>query len=233
MWHIENYLQEDNLLSNMKIAAYFILLYEHFEDMVIDTVREFYTSPCILDRKLFSDIDDAYINLLKEKVEKGEEVGSIPAAFVLAEAEQARAVYQKEVLGEKKENNARKFRGSLNWLQKHEGITEAENAKILKIRDRRNEITHGLLQKIGEGMTDEDVQMIGELLSLNQRIGAWKFQQIDMSIMEIELPDGADADDVMGNDDVLLTGIFRILFCGEGEQFKEVFDKELKNETPI
>ena len=233
MWHIENYFQEDNLLSNMKIAAYFILLYEHFEDMVIDTVREFYTSPCILDGKLFSDIDDAYINLLKEKVEKGEEVGSIPAAFVLAEAEQARAVYQKEVLGEKKENNARKFRGSLNWLQKHEGITEAENAKILKIRDRRNEITHGLLQKIGEGMTDEDVQMIGELLSLNQRIGAWKFQQIDMSIMEIELPDGADADDVMGNDDVLLTGIFRILFCGEGEQFKEVFDKELKNETPI
>ena len=233
MWHIENYLQEDNLLSNMKIAAYFILLYEHFEDLVIDTVREFYTSPCILDGKLFSDIDDAYINLLKEKVEKGEEVGSIPAAFVLAEAEQARAVYQKEVLGEKKENNARKFRGSLNWLQKHEGITEAENAKILKIRDRRNEITHGLLQKIGEGMTDEDVQMIGELLSLNQRIGAWRFQQIDMPIMEIELPDGADADDVMGNDDVLLTGIFRILFCGEGEQFKEVFDKELKNETPI
>ena len=233
MWHIENYLQEDNLLSNMKIAAYFILLYEHFEDMVIDTVREFYTSPCILDGKLFSDIDDAYINLLKEKVENGEEVGSIPAAFVLAEAEQARMVYQKEVLGEKKENNARKFRGSLNWLQKHEGITEAENAKILKIRDRRNEITHGLLQKIGEGMTDEDVQMIGELLSLNQRIGAWRFQQIDMSIMEIELPDGADADDVMGNDGVLLTGIFRILFCGEGEQFKEVFDKELKNETPI
>ena len=233
MWHIENYLQEDNLLSNMKIAAYFILLYEHFEDMVIDTVREFYTSPCILDGKLFSDIDDAYINLLKEKVEKGEEVGSIPAAFVLAEAEQARAVYQKEVLGEKKENDARKFRGSLNWLQKHEGITEAENAKILKIRDRRNEITHGLLKKIGEGLTDEDVQMIGELLSLNQRIGAWRFQQIDMSIMEIELPDGADADDVMGNDDVLLTGIFRILFCGEGEQFKEVFDKELKNETPI
>ena len=41
MWHIENYFQEDNLLSNMKIAAYFILLYEHFEDMVIDTVREF------------------------------------------------------------------------------------------------------------------------------------------------------------------------------------------------
>ena len=233
MWHIENYLQEDNLLSNMKIAAYFILLYEHFEDMVIDTVREFYTSPCILDGKQFSDIDDAYINLLKEKVEKGEEVGSIPAAFVLAEAEQARTVYQKEVLGEKKENNARKFRGSLNWLQKHEGITEAENAKILKIRDRRNEITHGLLQKIGEGMTDEDVQMIGELLSLNQRIGAWRFQQIDMPIMEIELPDGADADDVMGNDDVLLTGIFRILFCGEGEQFKEAFDKELKNETPI
>lgn len=41
--------------------------------------------------------------------------------------------------------------------------------------------------------------------------------------MEIELPDGAAPDAVMGSDDVLLTGIFRILFCNEGEQFKEAF----------
>ena len=88
MWHIENYFQEDNLLSiwpNM--------------DPKCENHKEMKEKNLLLP---FSDIYDAYINLLKEKVEKGEEVGSIPAAFVLAEAEQARAVYQKEVLGEKK-----------------------------------------------------------------------------------------------------------------------------------
>ena len=36
---IDNLFQEETLLSNIKIAAYFILLYEHFEDVVISTVK--------------------------------------------------------------------------------------------------------------------------------------------------------------------------------------------------
>ena len=228
MLQIENYFREEELTQNVKVAAYFILLYEHFEDMVIETVREFYTSPCILDGKLFSDIDDAYINLLKEKVEKGEEVGSIPAAFVLAEAEQARAVYQKEVLSKTKKTDARVLRASLNWLQDHEVISEEENNDILNTRTRRNELVHELFREIGKGFSDEDAKRIADMLNVQQRINAWKFQQIDMSLMEIELPEGANPNDVMGGDDMILNVIFRILFCGEGEKFKEALDKELK-----
>ena len=45
---IDNLFQEETLLSNIKIAAYFILLYEHFEDVVISTVKEFYAHDCVL-----------------------------------------------------------------------------------------------------------------------------------------------------------------------------------------
>ena len=232
MWQIENYFREEKLIPNIKGAAYFILLYEHFEDVVIETVREFYSTPCMLDGKAFSSIDDEYIHLLKEKVEQNES-GRIPFKRRLADARRAREAYRRNILGEGKEKDAQKFRGSLNWLQKHDVITEAENDRILAIRGRRNRITHELLQEIGKGLSDEDAKMIAEMLNIQQRINAWTFQQIDMPIMEIELPDGTNPNDVMGGDDMILNSIFWILFCGEGEKFKEALDKELKNETPI
>ena len=45
----DNLFQEETLLSNIKIAAYFILLYEHFDDVVISTVKEFYAHDCVLN----------------------------------------------------------------------------------------------------------------------------------------------------------------------------------------
>ena len=52
MSEIENLFDEEYLVPNVKGAAFFILLYEHFEDVVISTVKEFYSSPCSLDREL-------------------------------------------------------------------------------------------------------------------------------------------------------------------------------------
>ena len=68
--------------------------------------------------------------------------------------------------------------------------------------------------------------MIVKLLKLQQRINTWRFQQIDMPIMEIKLPKGANPDDVMGGDDAILESMFRILFCGESPQLKEALAKE-------
>ena len=47
-----------------------------------------------------------------------------------------------------------------------------------------------------------------------------------MPIMEIKLPKEVKPDDVMGGDDAVLESMFRILFCGEGPQFKEALEKE-------
>ena len=67
MSQFENYLDKDILLPNVNGAAYFILLYEWFEDRVISTVKDFYSDPCMLDGKEYRDIDDKYIKALKKK----------------------------------------------------------------------------------------------------------------------------------------------------------------------
>ena len=87
-------------------------------------------------------------------------------------------------------------------------------------------LVHELLKEIGNGLDEQDIQMIVKLLKLQQRINAWRVKQIDMPIMEIKLPKEAKPDDVMGGDDAVLDSMFRILFCGEGPQFKEALEKE-------
>ena len=112
---IDNLFQEETLLSNIKIAAYFILLYEHFEDVVISTVKEFYAHDCVLNGQLFLSIDDAYIQCLEKRIENGEK----PCTHLkhsLVSAKRERKIYKKEILGSKKNEDAKALRGSLKWL---------------------------------------------------------------------------------------------------------------------
>lgn len=222
---IDNLFQEETLLSNIKIAAYFILLYEHFEDVVISTVKEFYAHDCVLNGQLFLSIDDAYIQCLEKRIENGEK----PCTHLkhsLVSAKRERKIYKKEILGSKKNEDAKALRGSLKWLQEHYVISEEENELIFSIRKRRNTLVHELLKEIGNGLDEQDIQMIVKLLKLQQRINAWRVKQIDMPIMEIKLPKEVKPDDVMGGDDAVLESMFRILFCGEGPQFKEALEKK-------
>lgn len=235
MSEVENLFDEEILKSNVSGAAYFILLYEHFEDTVITTVKEFYSNICAIDGKLYSDIDDEYIRVLKERVANHEDNPEIPYERLLNKAERDKETYDKDIIAPYKGKNidGKRFRGSLNWLTRHDVFSDDDISRILIIRKHRNDIVHELLHILCEGLTAEDAKMISELLAFNNRINKWRFREIDMPAQGIKLPDGADIDDVMGGDDAVLTGIFRILFCNEGEQFKKALESVKNNETPI
>lgn len=228
MSEIENLFDEEYLVPNVKGAAFFILLYEHFEDVVISTVKEFYSSPCSLDGILYSSIDDEYIKALKDKIAKHEEDEFFPYKHQLKRAEEEREVYRSEIIRSKKNadtSDGKRFRGSLNWLQENNVFSKEEVERILQIRKRRNSIVHELIAELSKGLSDDDGKMIVELLEFNKRINSWRFMQIEVPILGYEFPEGATPEDVMGGDDTVLMGIFRILFLNEGKQFEEALSK--------
>lgn len=233
MTEIENLFDEGLLLPNMKGAAYFILLYEHFEDMVISAVKECYSEPCTLDGEMYSSIDDAYIKALQDKIANGETNAFNPYDRQLKRAIQDRYRYIEEIIRVKtesdREKDGKRFRGSLKWLQEDGALSEMEVSRVFQIRKRRNDIVHELLKVLSEGLTDEDAGMISDLLSINHKINIWHFREIDMPALGIELPEGATPEDVMGGDDVILSGLFRILFLNEGAQFKEEIENIKKH----
>ena len=237
MSEIENLFDEEILTVNLKAAAYFILLYEHFEDVVISTVKEFYSNFCMMDGIAYSDIDDEYIAALEAKINAGEVDTHIPYSIQLNDAKKGKEKYESELLGKKNSGNAiikdgRKLRGSLIWLEEHDVLTNEQSDRIWLIRKRRNQIVHELFKVIGEGLTENDLIMIAELLSFSNKVNNWRFRQIEIPVMEIELPEGTTPEDVVNSGDMALSAMFRILFCGEGAAFKEALDKALETLSP-
>lgn len=231
MSDFENYLNEDILLPNVNGAAYFILLYEWFEDRVISTVKDIYSDPCMLDGEEYCNIDDEYIKALKKKADNGEDNGVVPYSHLLCEAEKKKKQYQQEIIDPIKGRDARALRGSLLWLQKQEAISIEDSTRILQIRSRRNVIVHELLSVLGEGLSEEDAKMISELLELNQKINRWNYIQVDAPIMGYYVPDDASEINIFGGDDVILQGIFRILFMNEGEHYKKILEQAKEDDT--
>ena len=233
MSQFENYLDKDILLPNVNGAAYFILLYEWFEDRVISTVKGIYSDPCMLDGEEYCNIDDEYIKALKKKADNGEDNGVVPYSQLLCEAERKKKQYQQEIIDPIKGKNAQAFRGSLLWLQKQEAISSEDRTRILQIRLRRNAIVHELLSILGEGLSEEDAKMIAELLELNQKINRWYFLHVDAPIMGYNVPDDTSELNIFGGDDVILQGMFRILFMNEGEQYKKILEQAKDDKTPV
>ena len=119
------------------------------------------------------------------------------------------------------------------WLQKQEAISSEDRTRILQIRLRRNAIVHELLSILGEGLSEEDAKMIAELLELNQKINRWYFLHVDAPIMGYNVPDDTSELNIFGGDDVILQGMFRILFMNEGEQYKKILEQAKEDKTPV
>ena len=119
------------------------------------------------------------------------------------------------------------------WLQGQEAITDEDSTRISQIRSRRNVIVHELLSILGEGLSEEDAKMISELLELNQKINRWYFLHVDALIMGYNVPDDTSELNIFGGDDVILQGMFRILFMNEGEQYKKILEQAKEDKTPV
>ena len=225
MTEMENLFDEGILVQNIKGAAFFVLLYEHFEDVVINTVKEVYSTPRVLDGEMYDSIDDEYIKALSDKIKNKEKAPFVSYEHLLHRAQEERDIYVNEIIRTSSVNDGKRFRGSLNWLKENDVFSEAEVDRILQIRKRRNSMVHELLITLSEGLSEDDGKMMVDLLAFNRRVNSWRFMEIDAPSMGYKLPEGVTPDDVMGGDDTVLLGIFRILFLDEGKQFKEALDE--------
>ncbi len=236
---IANLFDEEYLTVNMKAAAFFVLLYEHLEDVIIEAVKMKIANICVLDGTMYYSMDPKYIKKLKEKVNNHIESQGIPYEIRLRSAERDIKKYRSEIFpnqkdnekkSDKEEHEGKTLKGSLNYLIRNMVFSEQEVDRILKTRIRRCTIVHELLNVLSQGLTEDDAKMIADMLVFSQRVNKWIFQQSDMPIMETEIPRSGPPDDVIDGDDAIIISIFRILFCNEGELFKGVLKEQIEKE---
>lgn len=191
MEQIKNVFDEDSLRDNLTFAAYFILLYEHFEDKVTEIVRDPSSALRIKNGELQEQLEQEYLDDIQNRQFGTDE----PYNDV--------------------------FRASLIWLQEKKVISANEKKLLITIRSRRNTIVHELFELVYNGVQQRDREYLDNLLKLYLRIDNWAFQEYECPSLASELDPGADIEHAQSGSASMVLSIFRILFLNEGQEFKD------------
>lgn len=195
-----NIYDEDNLRTNIDGAAYYILLFEAFKDMVSSCVKFFYQTEELMDGTLICRISEKYkIDVSSKKYKK------------------ANGKFSRD-----------EFYSQLIWLKDREVINEEDINRLFEIRKRRNSIVHELLEVLADGLDKRDAELLGDLMRLYMKIDNWFFK-IDMQILEKTFSNEYDIDNAQSLTAMHLMCIFRIVFNGKGKAFKEAMQEIIVN----
>ena len=120
---------------------------------------------------------------------------------------------------------------SMKWFIASEAITQEDFKLFQTIRMRRNEITHELLNNLGNGFNDSDIELFGNLLSLYRKIDKWWINEIEIPISTEDIPSDYNQDNVVGGQAVVLSAVNEILFGNQGEHYKKMLADYYKNHS--
>ena len=78
------------------------------------------------------------------------------------------------------------FESSLRWFAKHGVITEFDVNKALSIELRRHSFVHELYNVVHKGISDEDIKLLADLISIYKKIDSWWIYNVEIDWDDIE-----------------------------------------------
>ena len=130
--------------------------------------------------------------------------------------------YETEKYKREVRNLAKKpFEASLRWFANHKVITESDVNKALSIELRRHSFVHELYNVVHNGISDEDTQLLADLVSIYKKIDSWWIYNVEIDWDEIKDTDNVKQDECISSSLVMIDVMINILLKGEGETYRE------------
>ena len=130
--------------------------------------------------------------------------------------------YETEKYKREVRNLAKKpFEASLRWFANHKVITESDVNKALSIELRRHSFVHELYNVVHNGISDEDTQLLADLVSIYKKIDSWWIYNVEIDWDEIKDPDNVKQDECISGSLMMIDVMINILLKGEGESYRE------------
>lgn len=228
MSYFGDLVDSETIRVNINGCSYFVLLYEYFQDLVINLVKELNSNDVIIDGILYNTLDCNYIRMLEEKIRNNEEPADMYLLSLMSakdDLEKYRNIIRKHGKGKYGSNV---FFGSLDWMASNRiGLDNSDIKRVHQIRKRRNQIVHQMLNVVRLGLDDNDASMIVDLISFIRNISKWKINEIDIPIIGEDWLLSKDGKDILGMDEIELMMIFQSLFLEQSENFRSKFEKTM------
>ena len=130
--------------------------------------------------------------------------------------------YETEKYKREVRNLAKKpFEASLRWFANHKVITESDVNKALSIELRRHSFVHELYNVVHNGISDEDTQLLADLVSIYKKIDSWWIYNVEIDWDEIKDTDNVKQDECISGSLMMIDVMINILLKGEGESYRE------------
>ena len=113
------------------------------------------------------------------------------------------------------------FEASLRWFAKHKVITESDVNKALSIELRRHSFVHELYNIVHNGISDDDIKLLADLISIYRKIDSWWIYNVEIDWDEIKDPNNVKQDECISGSLMMIDVMINILLKGEGESYRE------------
>ncbi len=117
---------------------------------------------------------------------------------------------------------------SLKWFIEAGAITQEDYDVYQKIRKKRNDITHQLLQNLSAGFDEEDAQLFADMLRIYNKLDKWWINEIEIPTSVDEIPEDYDREGVCGGQAIMLSIINEIVFGNGGDRYKEMLKEYME-----
>ena len=130
--------------------------------------------------------------------------------------------YETEKYKREVKNLAKKpFEASLRWFANHKVITESDVNKALAIELRRHSFVHELYNIVHNGISDDDIKLLADLISIYKKIDSWWIYNVEIDWDEIKDPNNVKQDECISGSLMMIDVMINILLKGEGETYRE------------
>lgn len=113
------------------------------------------------------------------------------------------------------------FEASLRWFANQGGITEFDVNKALSIELRRHSFVHELYNVVHKGISDEDIKLLADLISIYKKIDSWWIYNVEIDWDDIKEPDNVKMDECCSGSLMMIDVMINILLKGEGNVYSE------------
>lgn len=113
------------------------------------------------------------------------------------------------------------FEASLRWFANYGVITESDVNRVLSIELRRHSFVHELFNVIHNGITDQDIQFLADLISIYRKIDSWWIYNVEIDWDDIKEPDNVKMDECFSSSLMMIDVMINILLKGEGDTYRK------------
>ena len=113
------------------------------------------------------------------------------------------------------------FDASLRWFANQGVITEFDVNKALSIELRRHSFVHELYNVVHKGISDEDIKLLADLISIYKKIDSWWIYNVEIDWDDIKDPDNVKMDECFSSSLMMIDVMINILLKGESNAYSE------------